>query len=154
MAKRESTGLLLYEHEDGVLRVLLVHPGGPFFSNKDEDWSIPKGVPDHGEDLLACALREFAEETGHEPAASEYLPLGSITQKGGKEVTAWAFAGKWYPGKFHSNTFSMEWPPRSGNIREFPEIDRAELFDMDEAKAVIKEAQIPFLEKLERHLKL
>ncbi len=154
MANKESTGLLLYELEDGILRVLLVHPGGPYFSNKDDDWSIPKGVPAQGEDKLACAVREFEEETGHEPATDEFLPLGSITQKGGKEVTVWAFAGKWYPGKFHSNTFSMEWPPRSGNIREFPEIDRAELFKMAKAKKVIKEAQIPLLEKLEQHLKL
>ena len=145
--------LLMYELEDGVLRVLLVHPGGPYFSNKDDDWSIPKGVPDSGEDNLACAIREFEEETGHEPTANEYLPLGSITQKGGKKVTAWAFAGKWYPGKFHSNTFTMEWPPHSGNIRHFPEIDRAELFKIAKAKAIIKEAQIPLLKKLEKHLK-
>ena len=145
--------LLMYELEDGVLRVLLVHPGGPYFSNKDDDWSIPKGVRAKGEDKLACAVREFEEETGHEVTASEYLPLGTITQKGGKKVTAWAFAGKWYPGKFHSNTFTMEWPPQSGNIRKFPEIDRAELFKMAKAKAIIKEAQIPLLKKLEKHLK-
>jgi predicted NUDIX family NTP pyrophosphohydrolase len=138
---------------DGALQVLLVHPGGPFWKNKDEGaWTIPKGEVLEGEDLLATAKREFAEETGVAPAG-EFLPLRSVQQKGGKTVHAWAFEGDLDTAAIRSNTFTMEWPPRSGRRAEFPEIDRAEFFDLATARKKINSAQAALLDQLETVLK-
>ncbi|MFA5257252.1 MAG: NUDIX domain-containing protein [Opitutales bacterium] len=150
---RTSAGLLMYEQSRDGLRVLLAHPGGPYEKKKDIGrWSIPKGEVDQGEDLLECARREFFEETGHDAGSGPFIPLGSIRQKGGKEVHAWAFAGTWDPGKFTSNTFEVEWPPRSGQIRSYPEVDRAEMLPEMAAMHRIKETQRPLIERLSAHL--
>jgi predicted NUDIX family NTP pyrophosphohydrolase len=146
-----SAGLLMFVDagERGV-EVLLVHPGGPFFRNKDLGaWTIPKGLPEPGEELRAAAIREFTEETGL-PVREPLHPLGEIRQKGGKVVHAWAFAGDPLPAGFQprSNSFEIEWPPRSGRRQSFPEVDRAELFPLDAARARINPAQLPFLERL------
>jgi predicted NUDIX family NTP pyrophosphohydrolase len=140
------------------IEVLLVHPGGPFFAKKDAGvWTLPKGEPDAGElaatdaELLTIARREFAEETGITPTG-EFLPLESILQKGGKRVYAWAFRGDCDAAACQSNLFEMEWPPKSGRRATFPEIDRAEWFDLDTARAKIKESQIPLLDNLEQIL--
>jgi predicted NUDIX family NTP pyrophosphohydrolase len=147
MAKH-SAGLLMYRVADGAPEVLLVHPGGPFFAKKDEGaWTIPKGVLDPGEDALACAKRELREETGIVPPETSYAPLGSIKQAGGKVVQAWAFAGDW-SGVLVSNTFELEWPPRSGKKRAFPEVDRAAFFTIEEARRKMNPAQAPFLDRL------
>ena len=149
MAK-ESAGLLMYRIRAGRPEVLLVHPGGPFFAGKDEGaWTIPKGEVEEGEDDLAAARREFEEETGLRPAGP-FLPLGSITQKGGKVVHAWAFEGDAEPATIRSNSFRMEWPPRSGKQVEFAEVDRAGFFGIDEAERKINPAQVPLVEALER----
>lgn len=150
--KSISAGLLLYHLGACGLRVLLAHPGGPYFANKDEGaWSIPKGLA-HGDDvdLLQTAKREFVEETGYDLSGEHtFRPLGTITLKSGKEVHAWAFSGDWKPGRFpNSNTFEIEWPPRSGRKQEFPEIDRAEMFSLAEARVRINERQRPFLDRL------
>jgi predicted NUDIX family NTP pyrophosphohydrolase len=143
-----SAGLLMYRVKDGVLQFLLVHPGGPFFQNKDEGaWTIPKGEPDPGEDLFRTAEREFAEETGISPRGS-FIPLTPIQQKGGKIVHAWAFEGDCDPAAIQSVTFSMEWPPKSGRQAEFPEIDRAEFFDLNTALTKIKSGQEGLLTQL------
>ncbi len=140
----------MYRIRQLKLEVLLVHPGGPFFQNRDDGaWSIPKGEVEAGEDLLAAARREFEEETGFKPSAP-FLALEPITQKGGKIVHAWACAGDCDPAQLRSNTFRMEWPPRSGQIREFPEVDRAGWFGVVEAKRKLKTAQFPLLEELHR----
>lgn len=143
-----SAGLLMYRVHDGSLQVLLAHPGGPFFRNRDDGaWSIPKGEIEPGEDFLAAATREFQEETGVTPAGP-FTPLTPVTQKGGKIVHAWAFAGDCDPAEIVSNTFTIEWPPRSGRHTEFPEIDRAEFFSVTAAKQKIKPAQAPLIEEL------
>lgn len=132
----------------GDLEVLLVHPGGPFFAGKDAGvWTIPKGMPDEGEELLACAS-EFREETGFDPGAGPFVPLGEVKQKGGKTVHAWAFAGDCDPAKLVSNTFRCQWPPRSGKWETFPEVDRAEFFTIDAAREKINPAQAVFLDRL------
>ena len=143
-----SAGLLMYRLVEGHVEVLLVHPGGPFFVRRREGvWSIPKGLAESGEDLLGAARREFEEETGIEPRAP-FLPLGSVRQKGGKEVHAWAFAGDCDPSRISSNTFRMEWPRGSGKVREFPEIDEARFVPIGEARPLLLEAQRAFLERL------
>ncbi len=136
-----------------MLEVLLVHPGGPFFAKKDLGvWTIPKGLPEPSEPLLEAAIRELREETGL-VASGPYLELGSVRQKGGKLVHGWAFEGDLPDGfVLASNTFDLEWPPRSGRRRAFPEVDRAEFFDVGEARRKINEAQIPFLERLSQAL--
>lgn len=145
---RISAGILLYRIREKALQVLLVHPGGPFFKNKDDGaWSIPKGEADAGEELLACALREYAEEIGP-PPTGPYQPLSPIKQKGGKVVHTWAVAGDCDPAAIVSNTFEMEWPPRSGRRAEFPEIDRAAFFDLATAKLKINSGQAPLLDEL------
>jgi predicted NUDIX family NTP pyrophosphohydrolase len=150
---KTSAGLLMYRRRGGVLEVLLVHPGGPFWSKKDLGaWSLPKGEMTAGEDPLTVAQREFEEETGFR-AEGSVVDLGSIRQKGGKTVRAWAVAGDLDPAAIRSNTFTMEYPPRSGRMREFPEVDRAAFFGIDEAKTRINPAQVPLLERLERLLK-
>jgi|ERR1043165_6417765 predicted NUDIX family NTP pyrophosphohydrolase len=146
---RISAGLLMYRICNGELQVLLAHPGGPLFKKKDEGaWSIPKGEVEPGEDLLATARREFEEETSITPQGP-FIPLSAVTQKGGKIVHAWAFEGDCEASAIVSNTFSMEWPPKSGRQMEFPEIDRAEFFDAATAKRKIKAAQAALIEELE-----
>ena len=146
---RISAGLLMYRLHDGKLQVLLAHPGGPFFKNKDEGaWSIPKGEIESDEDLLETARREFKEETGVMPKGP-FIALTPVTQKGGKIVHAWAFEGDCDPGAIVSNTFSMEWPPKSRRQMEFPEIYRADFFDVAAAKRRIKAAQAALIEELE-----
>jgi predicted NUDIX family NTP pyrophosphohydrolase len=152
--QKTSAGILLYRKaENGVVETLLVHMGGPFFARKDDgSWSIPKGETDGDEDFLATAKREFNEETGFAVPSGTFLPLGSVEQKSGKIVHAWAIEGDCDPTKLISNTFSMEWPPRSGKQQSFPEIDRGEFFTTATARQKINPAQIPFLERLEKSL--
>ena len=144
-----SAGLLLWRKRAGKLEVLLVHPGGPFFRNKDAgSWSIPKGEIERAEeDLLERARVEFQEELGTPPPEGPFLPLDSVVQKGGKMVHAWACEGD-FTGPPHSNSFSCEWPPRSGRQQEFPEVDRAEWFELPAAREKINAAQAEFLERL------
>jgi predicted NUDIX family NTP pyrophosphohydrolase len=150
---RLSAGLLMHRIQDGAIQVLLAHPGGPYFVNKDEEaWSIPKGEPDANEDLLVTAQREFEEETGVKPSGP-FIPLKPIKQKGGKIVHAWAFEGNCNPAAIKSNTFTMEWPPHSGQQQAFPEIDRAEFFDLATARRKIKAGQEALIEELEAILR-
>src|ERR1700722_19442508 len=149
---RVSAGLLMYRFRDGKLQVLLAHPGGPFFKNKDDGaWTIPKGEPDPNEDLLAAAKREFAEETALF-STGPFIALTPVKQKGGKIVHAWAFGGDGDPAAMVSNTFTMEWPPRSGRKAQFPEVDRADFFDAATAKRKIKPAQAALIDELEQIL--
>lgn len=151
---RLSSGLLMYRVVAGQLQFLLAHPGGPLFAKKDEDhWSIPKGEPEPHEDLLEAARRVFFEETSITPSGP-FLALSPVKQKGGKVVHAWAFKGDCDPRAVASNTFTMEWPPRSGKQQEFPEIDRAEFFSIDTAKPKIKAAQAAFIDELVGKVKL
>ena len=149
-AAKTSAGLLLFRQRAGELEFLLAHPGGPFFKKKDEGiWTIPKGEAEPGEDLLSRARIEFEEELGTAVPAGEFFPLGFIQQKGGKIVHAWAIEGDLPKGFVHkSNTFRLEWPPRSGRYQEFPEIDRGEFFREAVAREKIKPAQIPFIDRL------
>ena len=135
------------------LELLLVHPGGPFFKNRDEGaWSIPKGELGSDEDPLATARRELIEETGIVPPEGGYLSLGEIRQKGGKRVIAWAFEGDCDPDAIESNTFEMEWPPRSGRRQTFPEVDRAAFFPADVARVKLNPAQAALVDRLEEAL--
>jgi len=139
----------MYRVRARVLEVLLVHPGGPFWSRKDEGaWSIPKGEYADDEEPLAAARREFAEETGF-PADSPFIALTPTRQRSGKLVSAWAFAGDADPAQLVSNTFEMEWPARSGKVGTFPEVDRAGWFALPEARRKINEAQVALLDELE-----
>jgi predicted NUDIX family NTP pyrophosphohydrolase len=145
---KRSAGILLYKLVDGEPRVLLVHPGGPYWAHKDAGaWTIPKGECEKSEELLAAAIREFGEETGMQPEG-EFQPLGEIVQKSGKVVTAWACAGDFDTGKLASNFCEIEWPRRSGKRLSIPEVDRAEWFALDEAQAKMNPAQTPFLGRL------
>jgi predicted NUDIX family NTP pyrophosphohydrolase len=147
---RVSAGLLMYRIHDGQLQVLLAHPGGPHFKNKDDGaWSIPKGEIEPDEDLLEAAKREFEEETGV-TANGPFTALTPIKQKGGKIVHAWAFKGDCDTNATVSNTFTMEWPPKSGQQMEFPEIDRADFFEVAAAKRKIKSGQEAMIEELEK----
>ncbi|MCI0662221.1 MAG: NUDIX domain-containing protein [Acidobacteria bacterium] len=149
MAKN-SAGILLYRRRGEVTEVLLVHPGGPFWAKKDLGaWSVPKGEFTAGEDALEAARREFEEETGF-PLSGRFIQLAPVKQSGGKVVQVWAVEGDCDASAVRSNTFSMEWPPRSGKEQEFPEIDRAEWFTIDVAKQKILKGQIPFIEELVR----
>jgi len=153
MAARVSSGILLYRRRGGLLEVLLAHPGGPYFARKDEGhWTIPKGEVDPGEDLIAVGRREFEEETGQPVPEGPSRELGSIVQKGGKVVHAWAVEGDMDPDAGASNTFEVEWPPGSGRRQSFPEIDRVAWFDAGEARRRIKATQIPFIDRLEADL--
>jgi predicted NUDIX family NTP pyrophosphohydrolase len=146
MAK-QSAGLLFYRLRAGSAEYLLVHPGGPFWKNKDLGaWSIPKGEFNAGDDALEAAKREFNEETGF-AAAGDFIPLHAIKQRSGKMVLAWLAAGDFDASQVASNTFSMEWPPRSGKMAEFPEIDRAEWFSLEAAREKILDAQRPLLDE-------
>lgn len=140
----------MYRWNQGVLNVLLAHPGGPFWAKKDSGaWSIPKGELTENEDALQAAKREFLEETGI-TVSGELVPLTPQKQPGGKVIHAWAFEGDCDPSTISSNTFAMEWPPRSGKIQEFPEVDRAAWLTLDAAREKIVKGQLPFLEELER----
>ena len=149
----KSAGLLLYRRRQGRIEVLLGHMGGPFWARKDERaWSIPKGEHPEAEDALAAARREFAEETGAPPPDGPTLDLGEVRQSGGKRVTAWAVEGDLDPAAVKSNTFQVEWPPRSGRRQEFPEIDRAGWFDLDTARRKIVKGQVALVDRLEERL--
>jgi predicted NUDIX family NTP pyrophosphohydrolase len=143
-----SAGLLMYRQGAAGLEVLLAHPGGPFWARKDDGaWMLPKGELRPGEDPLAAARREFGEELGVTPAGP-FAPLGEVRQKGGKRVLAWAVAGDFAPGELQSNLFEMEWPPRSGQQRAFPEVDRVGWFSIEEARVKVLASQWPFIERL------
>jgi len=147
---RTSAGILLWRRREGGIEVLLAHQGGPFWAKKDHGhWTVPKGETEPGEGLEAVARREFAEETGHELPDGPMIHLGDVRQKSGKLVIAWAVEGDLDPSTAVSNVFEMEWPPRSGRRQEFPEIDRVEWFDPNEARRRLKAAQLPFLDRLE-----
>jgi predicted NUDIX family NTP pyrophosphohydrolase len=160
MATRQSAGIVLFRRPAGTggggePEILLGHPGGPFFAKRDAGhWSIPKGEPDSpGDDLLLVARREFAEETGHpapeaQPGGEPPIGLGTIVQKGGKVVHAWAIEGDLDPATSVSNEFEMEWPPRSGRLQRFAEIDRVAWFAPDEARRRLKSTQVPFVDRL------
>jgi predicted NUDIX family NTP pyrophosphohydrolase len=146
---RRSAGILPFRRSSGGLQVLLAHPGGPFWRKRDDGaWSIVKGEYGEDEDAEAAARREFAEETGW-PVAGPLLPLGELRQAGGKQVTGFAFEGEFEPKTPRSNLFEIEWPPRSGTLQSFPEIDRVEWFDLATARRKILPAQAPFLDGLE-----
>jgi predicted NUDIX family NTP pyrophosphohydrolase len=152
MPKTQSAGVLLFRTADDSLEVLLVHPGGPFWAKKDVGaWSIPKGEVGEGEELRACALRELEEELGSpfDLAPEALTELGAVRQKSGKVVHCWAAEADFDPATLSSNTFTMEWPPRSGDEREFPEVDRAEWFALDAAREKINPAQAALLDSLQ-----
>ncbi|MEX2230929.1 MAG: NUDIX domain-containing protein [Cyclobacteriaceae bacterium] len=148
MKRNLAAGLLMCRVSNGLLEYFLVHPGGPYFKNKDAGvWSIPKGIPEEGEDLIHTAQREFFEETGIKTTPPFY-EIGMIKQKGGKGVHAWTFTGKWDPDTgIICNNFSLEWPPRSGKMVDFPEVDKAMWMDYAKATALIIPEQIPFLDR-------
>lgn len=149
MTAPASAGLLLYRRGAGGLEVLLVHPGGPFWARKDAGaWSLPKGEHEAGADPLAEARREFQEELGIPPPAGPYADLGSVRQKAGKLVRAWAVEGDLDAAAIRSQPFEMEWPPRSGRRSTFPEVDRAAWFSLAAAAERLLEGQRPFLERL------
>lgn len=145
----------MYRLKQDRVEFFLVHPGGPFFEKKDEGcWTIPKGLVDHGEDLFSAAKREFCEETSFALTGTHYVELGSIVNKSGKTVHAWAFdCAEEELGEVRSNTFTMEWPRKSGNFCQFPEVDRGAFFSFEEASHKIQPAQLPFLERLLTSLK-
>lgn len=144
-----SAGLLVWRRTDGELEVFLVHPGGPFFARKDEGaWSIPKGLLEDGEDPLGCARRELEEETGQSAPAGPFVELGEVRLKSGKRVLAFAAGGELDPARLASNTFELEWPPRSGQRQRFPEVDRGGWFDVDTARRKLNPGQVPLLDRL------
>ena len=152
MPSKRSAGILLYRVHSGTPQVLLAHPGGPFWANKDDGaWTVPKGEIGDDEDPLAAARREFREEIGAEPSG-DFIALSPVRQRSGKMVQAWAVRGDLDPSRLESNSFSMEWPPRSGRLQEFPEVDRAGWFTFAQARAKILPAQVPLLDQLERIL--
>ena len=151
MATKRSSGILLYRDRDGTTEFLLVHPGGPYWTKRDEGaWSIPKGQIEEAEEPRACALRELEEELGPAPEfdREELIELGSIRQRAGKTVEAWAAEAAFDPAALASNIFTMEWPPRSGREAEFPEVDRAEWFGLEAAREKILPAQAALLDRL------
>ncbi len=149
----ESAGLLVYRLREGKVEVLLVHPGGPFWKRRDDGaWSIPKGEIEPGEARLEVARREFQEELGQPPPDGEPMPLGTVRQAGGKVVHAWAVSGDLEVGRITSVSFAIEWPPKSGKRQEFPEVDRAAWFGLDEARRKILPAQETFVNRLEEML--
>jgi len=153
MAGKRSAGILLFRGRGAQLQVLLVHPGGPFWSKKDEGaWFIPKGEFGDSEAPLEAARREFREELGREPPAGQPLELGTVKNKSGKLIYAWALEGDFDDATFASNTFSLEWPPRSGKMREFPEVDRAAFFTLVEAESKLHQAELPLLGRLQAAL--
>jgi predicted NUDIX family NTP pyrophosphohydrolase len=152
MARKESAGIVLYRYCDSKLEVFLVHPGGPFWKNKDAGaWSIPKGEFEPGENPLEAAKREFHEETGYSLDGS-FIPLRPVRQPGGKVVHAWALEGDCEAESIASNSFTMEWPPRSGRLQEFLEVDRAGWFSVEPARKKILKGQLMLLDELQRIL--
>jgi predicted NUDIX family NTP pyrophosphohydrolase len=148
MPKR-SAGILVYRYHQTQLQVLLVHPGGPLYTKKDAGvWSVPKGEYDESEDPLTVATREFHEETGNTLHGADYMELGEVKLKSGKIITAWAVEGDFERSFIHSNTFEMEWPPKSGKKQTFPEVDNACWFFTSEAEEKILPAQLPLIERL------
>jgi predicted NUDIX family NTP pyrophosphohydrolase len=148
-----SAGIVLYRDSGERLEVLLVHPGGPIWARRDLGaWSIPKGEYEDDEEPLTAARREFAEELGWPAPGGEALDLGEVRLKSGKRVRAWAIAGDLDTGRIRSNEFAMEWPPRSGKLREFPEVDRAQWFGLDEARAKLNPAQVALVDRLQASL--
>jgi predicted NUDIX family NTP pyrophosphohydrolase len=147
---KRSAGLLMYRRpRDGQLEVLLAHPGGPLFARKDAGaWTIPKGELEAGEEPRDCAVREFSEETGLRLELRDYLELGTIKQRGGKLVSAWAFEGDCEPSQLRSNSFTLEWPPRSGRLQAYPELDRFGFFALEAAREKLNPAQTDFLDRL------
>ncbi|HYC54089.1 MAG TPA: NUDIX domain-containing protein [Candidatus Binatia bacterium] len=151
--RKQSAGILLYRFVDDRLEVLLTHPGGPYWARKDEGaWTIPKGEFEEDEDALTAAWREVEEELGSRPVASRVLALAPVRQRGGKIVHAWAAQADFDPASLQSNTFTVEWPPRSGRMREYPEVDRAAWMTVAEARHKMLAAQVPLLDALERLL--
>jgi predicted NUDIX family NTP pyrophosphohydrolase len=147
-----SAGLLMYRRRPAGVEVLLAHPGGPFWSARDAAaWTLPKGMVGEGEDPLAAAQREFLEETGFTAPAPFHL-LGELRQRSGKRITAWACEGDADPRQLRSNLFEMEWPPRSGRMQSFPEVDRVDWFGLEAARAKLLQGQAPFVDALERML--
>ena len=154
MAAKVSAGLLVYRLASAGPELLLVHPGGPFWAKKDDGaWFIPKGEIEAGEEPLAAARREFGEELGITPPSGEPRALGTVKNKGGKLIHAWALPGDLDLRDFRSNLFELEWPPRSGKTREFPEVDRAEYFAVERALEKMHVAERPFIERLLETLK-
>jgi predicted NUDIX family NTP pyrophosphohydrolase len=150
---KQSAGILLFRRTAGGVEVFLVHPGGPFWNGKDAAaWSIPKGEPGEDEALLSAAQREFAEETGLSLPKGEPLALDPVKQPSGKIVHAWALEGDADPSAVTSNSFTLEWPPRSGRREAFPEIDRAQWYSLSEARAKLHKGQVPLLDQLEAML--
>lgn len=149
MPAKRSAGLLMFRRGATGVEVLLAHPGGPLFARKDAGvWTLPKGELEPDEQPLAAARREFEEETGTAANSDAFLDLGSVQQRGGKVVYGFAFEGDWDVGLLRCNTFSMQWPPRSGRMQEFPEIDRAQFFTIEAARAKLNPAQVEFLDRL------
>jgi predicted NUDIX family NTP pyrophosphohydrolase len=154
MAAKQSAGILVYRLVAGELQVLLVHPGGPFWAKKDDGaWFIPKGEVEPGEEPLACALREFREELGMSPPTGDPRDLGTVKNKSGKLIYGWALAGDLDLSAFESNTFSLEWPPKSGKMRDFPEVDRAQYFGIEAALVKMHPAELPLVQRLLERLK-
>ncbi|MFC5955069.1 NUDIX domain-containing protein [Streptomyces pratens] len=152
MRGARSAGLLVFRHTDHGLEVLLGHMGGPFFARRDAGaWTVPKGEYDAGETAWDAARREFEEELGLPPPDGEAVPLGEVRQSGGKTVTAWAVEGDLDPAAVAPGTFRMEWPPKSGRIQEFPELDRVEWLSVHRARELIVSAQAVFLDRLAEH---
>jgi predicted NUDIX family NTP pyrophosphohydrolase len=148
MRGANSAGILLYRRRGEVLEIFLVHPGGPYWARKDEGaWSIPKGECAPGEDPLAAAQREFTEETGF-AAGGPFVPLSPVRGAGGKVICAWAAMGELDPAQLHSNSFVLEWPPKSGTMREFPEVDRGAWFSIADARIKLGAGQRPLLDQL------
>ena len=146
---RKSAGILVYRFRHYRLEVLLVHPGGPFWKNKDNaSWSIPKGEYEDGDDPFEAAKREFLEETGLEDISGDFKGLGELRQPSGKRITAWAVEGDCNPESIRSNTFTMEWPPRSGKQSEFPEIDRADWVSVAKSREKLHKGQVGFVDRL------
>jgi len=150
-----SAGLMMFSEKNKEIKIFLVHPGGPFFAKKDDGyWGIPKGLADNNEELLDAAKREFKEETGIDPSG-DFISLGSVVQKGGKRVYAWAFRTlKDDPIKIECNTFDLEWPPKSGRLQKFPEVDKGEFFNIEDSRKKINQAQKEFIDRLIAHLKV
>jgi len=149
---KTSAGILLFRQRSSGVEVMLVHPGGPFWAKKDEGaWSLPKGLADEGEDLIAAARREFFEETGA-TVSGEFIDLGAHKQPGGKTVVAFGCEGDFDPASLSSNLFSMEWPPRSGKSAEFPEVDKAGWFELNEAMKKVTKGQRPIIAALAERL--